>query len=317
VELDICICTRNPRPAVLRAALCSVARQRVPPGTFGVLVVDNGSTPALGVDVLDPLRSVGIPARLVLEGKAGVARARRRAVLETGSGWLLFVDDDNHLADDFVAAGLAFAHSREDVGAFGGKLLMPPSLRPPKWSEPFLPYLGIKDLGNAAIAGIADHWGPWEPPTAGAFVRRRLAEAYVECIERDPSALDLGRVGPGGLGSCEDSLMMRQAHRLGLLNAYLPWLSLQHHLDPERFRFGYLLRLMRAYGRSQVLLEAILARQRGVRLAVPDPYQRPTRFLRVLASAVNQARKLSLRWAVTTAAHRWETWRAWREYLRS
>jgi hypothetical protein len=225
---------------------------------------------------------------------------------------MLFVDDDNELADDFVTEGLAFLRGRPDLGCFGGRLLLPGSVTPPRWAEPFLPYLGIKDAGPEVISGAAERWGPWEPPGAGFWIRRDQLEAYRSQVEDDERALDLGRRGRGGLASCEDSLMARQSLALGLQNAYNPRLTLRHHLDPGRFRLGYLLRLMRGFGRSQVLLEAILARRRGTRPEIPDPYQSPARFLRVLASAVNQARKRSWRWALGTAVHRWTLWRAWR-----
>jgi hypothetical protein len=258
------------------------------------------------------LRSAGIAARIVREEVPGVARARLRAIRETGSGLILFVDDDNELAPDFIEVGLAIAAREGSLGCFGGRLLLPDYLRPAAWVQPFLPYLAIKDAGDAVIAGIADHWGAWEPPTAGAFVRREVARAYLLHGEEEPRILDLGRHGRGGLGSCEDSLMMRQARELGLLNAYQPDLRLFHHLDPGRFKLGYLLRLMHAYGRSQVLLEVILARRRGGSLEIPDPYHRIGRFFRVLLSAINQARKRSWRWALATGVHQWTTWRTWR-----
>jgi glycosyltransferase involved in cell wall biosynthesis len=312
VDLDICLCTRDPRPEILGLAIGSLARQGVPPGTFQLLLVDNGSTPPLGEALLAPLRAAGHPARIVREERPGLTAARLRAIAQTSAPWMLFVDDDNELAEDFVAIGLEFSRSRGDLGCFGGRLLLPDSVKPPRWAEPFLPYLGIKDAGAEVLTGAADRWGPWEPPGAGFWIRRDQLEAYRALLEGDQRAFDLGRRGRAGLASCEDSLMARQSLALGLLNAYQPRLALGHHLDPARFRLGYLVRLMRGFGESQVLLEVILARQRGVGPEVPEYYRHTGHFLRRLASAVNQARKRSWRWALGTLVHQWTSWRAWR-----
>jgi hypothetical protein len=221
---------------------------------------------------------------------------------------MLFIDDDNELADDHVAEGLAFLASRDDVGCFGGKLLLPESVRPPRWAAPFLPYLGIRDAGDAVITGASLEWGPWEPAGAGFWIRRDQLEAYRTRLERDPRALALGRAGRRGLASCEDSLMAREGLRLGLLNAYVPRLSLRHHLDPARFRLRYLCRLMAGFGESLARLEAVL---RDGPARVPERY-RGVRFLRRLASEVNAARKRSVPFALGLAVLHWSARAAYR-----
>jgi len=317
VDLDICLCTRDPRPGILSLAIQSLARQGVAPGTFQVIVVDNGSTPPLGEELLAPLRAAGHPARLTLEERPGLTAARLHAISLTSAPWMLFIDDDNELDDDFVAVGLEFIRSRDDLGCFGGRLLLPDSVTPPRWAEPLLPWLGIKNAGPEVITGAAERWGPWEPPGAGLWIRRTQLEAYRALLAADARAFELGRRGRDGLASCEDSLMARQSVALGLINAYNPRLALRHHLAPERFRLGYVLRLMRGYGESQALLEAILARKRGEALELPEPYCNTARFLRRLASAFNQARKRSWRWALATTVHQWTTWRALKRNART
>jgi glycosyltransferase involved in cell wall biosynthesis len=304
VQLDVCLCTHHPRRDVLDLALRSLARQTTGPGAFRVIVVDNASTPPLGEDVLAPLRDARIEATLTREERPGLARARLHAIRRTGAPWMLFIDDDNELADGFVAEGLAFIASRRGVGCFGGKLQLPPSLRAPRWAEPFLPYLGIRDAGDEIILGAAAHWGPWEPAGAGFWIRRDQLEAYQARLEGDPRTLALGRTGRDGLASCEDSLMAREGLRLGLLNAYNPRLVLRHHLDPSRFRLRYLCRLMRGYGASHVLLEALLCADAGRAVETPARY-RGVRFLRSLASEVNAARKRSVRFAIARAVYHW------------
>lgn len=307
--IDVCLCTHDPRAGILERALASLARQRVAPGTFRLLLVDNASNPPIDERVLAPLRSAGIEARLVCEPEPGLTRARLRAVAETAGRWILLLDDDNELREDYVAEGLRFAAERPDVGCFGGKLLLPEGFRPPRWAWPFYSWIAVKDAGEEPITGCSDDWGLWEPPGAGAFVRREVAEEWRRRFGGDPRLLGLGRTGKKSLASCEDSLMMRQANRLGLLNAYTPRLVLHHHVDPSRFRLGYLLRLMHAYGTSLVELELLV---KG-RVELPRYYQGVHRFVRTLRNELKDARKTSLQFALGKIVFHW---RARAAYLR-
>jgi glycosyltransferase involved in cell wall biosynthesis len=314
--VDVCLCTHDPRPGTLERALGSLARQRAPAGTFRVLLVDNASSPPVDDAVLAPVRAAGIAARLVREPVAGLTRARLRAVAETGGRWILLLDDDNELREDYVEEGLRFAAERTDVGCFGGKLLLPDGHPAPRWARPFHSWMAIReDAGDEVITGSSDEWGVWEPPGAGAFVRRDVAEEWRRRFGDDARLLALGRTGKRNLASCEDSLMMRQARRLGLLNAYVPRLVLRHHVDPSRFRFGYLLRLMHAYGTSLVELDALV---KG-RVDVPAYYRGGLyRFLKVAWAELRVRRRgTTLPFAVAKIVFHWRARASYRRLERT
>lgn len=258
--IAVCICTYNPPAARWRIVVDALARQSAPQDAFHVVVIDNGSQPALGKDHIEPLLAAGIRARIVVEPRSGLSRARLKAIAETDDDYILFVDDDNELAPDYIENAIAFARAHPEVGAFGGRLVLPHELQPSEdWVKPFLPSLGIRDHGDAAIINIdRDGWGEWEPAGAGAVVHRRVLEQYARWSESEPDFFLLGRSGGWGLASCDDSLMMRGAVRVGLGNAYVPTLSIRHHLSPKRYRFVYLMRLFYGYGQSFVRLDRIL-----------------------------------------------------------
>lgn len=295
---------------MFRRAIDALASQTVAPGTFEVLVVDSASDPPLDPGLLDPLRDAGIPTRLVREREPGLTRARLRAFDETFSGWLLLLDDDNELRADYVAAGLRFIAERQDIGCFGGKALLPEDLRPPSWAHPFYSWMAIKDAGDEVLTGSSDEWGLWEPPGAGAFVRREVVDEFRRRFGADPRLFRLGRTGKRILASCEDSLMMRQARRLGLLNAYDPRLVLRHHVDPSRFRFPYLLRLMYAYGASLVELERFV---KG-RVELPSYYRGLHRLYKTARRELKERHETSLQFALAKIVFHW---RARAAYLRA
>jgi glycosyltransferase involved in cell wall biosynthesis len=256
--LELCMITHNPRREVLNLVLDSIVSQTVDKSAFQVLIVDNCSNPPLETGDFGGLESNRIRFRIVKESRLGESAARVRAIKETSGPWVLFVDDDNELSPDFIKNGLKIIESHPELGCFGGKLLMPSNLVPRVWARNLLGYLGIRDFGSARISAKENRWGRWEPAGGGAFVHRTLLERYLEWVERPGFAYNLGRIGATSLASCDDSLLMRGSYELDRESSYEPTLSLWHHLNPKRFRFRHLRRLMFAYGRSSVALETLL-----------------------------------------------------------
>lgn len=297
--IDVCICTHNPRRDIFSLVLNSLVHQSAGKEEFRVLVVDNASIPPISDSRLEVLRKAGVEARLVREPLTGISRARLRAASETDGNWILFVDDDNELSSNYLSEGLIFICQYPEVGCFGGRLLLAENLKPQRWAIPFLPYLGIKDIGDEILIGKSECWGQWEPPTAGAFICRPLLEEYRKQAMVGLDVHKLGRRGRNDLASCEDSLIMRNAFRLNLSNAYNPKLVLHHHLDPRRFSFSYLIKLLRGYGVSHVILESIL---RG-RQSVPTYYASVQAFMKTLLWVFLSERKKSLAFALGQVAY--------------
>lgn len=252
--LDVCVCTHNPRRPLLDAVIASIVAQTAPAASFRVTVIDNASEPPISPEALDPLTQRGVTARVISEPRTGLMHARISAINATDGNWMLFVDDDNVLAPDFIENGLAFIAAHPEVGAVGGRLLLPGDIAVPEGREPFLPFLGIRDLGDQPVIGRSPVWVEHEPAGAGAFVRRDVLVRFEQLTKENPEAFALGRSG-GSLASCDDSLLMSCADQIGLALAYAPTLRLDHHIAHERFNLGYLRRLMAAYGESQVTLQ--------------------------------------------------------------
>lgn len=287
--IDVCLCTHNPRLDVLKKVLDSILNQSAGTESFHFLLVDNASDPPVDASLLDQLKKCGISARMIHEPSLGLQYARIAAVRHTRFDWVLWVDDDNELSPDFIKNGLDFIKTRPEVGCFGGKLLLPKTIKSSKWVVPFLPYLGIKDNGNNILIEKTDDWTLAEPPGAGAWVHRKVLDAYLKRAEENAAFFQLGRSGSQGLASCDDSIMMRGAYRLDLACAYVPSLWLYHHLDNKRFKFYYLIRLMFGYGESHTVLARLLAGPKKI----PKEYRVIGRFLWLLLKAfkggVNQS----------------------------
>jgi glycosyltransferase involved in cell wall biosynthesis len=264
LTLDVCICTHNPRTDIFQLVLKALVRQTEERKSFRVLIVDNASKPSLRVENYGLLSDAGIAVSIVREIRLGNIFARARVYQETTGNWILFVDDDNELEPDYIEKGLEIIRNRPELGCFGGKLKMPEKIKVPEWMKPLVPFLAIRDFGDKEITNIADHWGEWEPVTAGGFIRRDVLGLFARRVLHDPETHVLGRKGNSTLNSCEDSLMMAGAFHLGLACSYQPGLSLNHHVRPERFQLSYLLRLMYGFGRSEVMLDHLCGRNRNI-----------------------------------------------------
>ena len=297
--IDVCICTHNPRRDLLLIVINSLVQQSAGARVFRVIIVDNASYPKLNEDVLAPFSRAGIEARIIYEPIAGLQRARLRCVEETIGDWVLWVDDDNELSPDYIEESFDFIRQHPEVGCFGGKLLLPDNLTPKSWVLPFLPYLGIKDAGNSVIIQKLDAWGDWEPAGAGSWVHRKVLNEYSRRASDGDEFFRLGRSGSSNLASCDDSMLMRGAFRVDMACAYVPQLKLNHHLNPNRFNFKYLMRIMQAYGSSHVVLESIL---RGYQ-PVPSYYRNMVVLLKTLLWVFLTERKKSLAFAVGKIAY--------------
>jgi len=88
---SIVIPTRN-RPHIVVHCLDALAEQALPSGSFEVILVDDGSKPALA---LDPARwSPKFALKLIHQKNTGPAGARNRGVAEARGEFLAFTDDD-------------------------------------------------------------------------------------------------------------------------------------------------------------------------------------------------------------------------------
>lgn len=296
--LDLCICTHNPRTAILRRCLEAIETQLSPPA-FRLLLVDNASQPPLTENLLDRLRQRGVPTVLIREQRLGLTAARLAALEHSHAEWLVFIDDDNVIDPDFIRLGTEFARTHPEVGAFGGRILLPPDIKPPGWMTPLLGSMGVKDEGDQILIDSTLDWDRQDPPGAGLWVRSAIVKRFADRARSDPSIFGLGRRG-NNLASCEDAVLVKAARELGFCNAYVPALRALHYLKSERFTFHHALRSLIAYGTSIALYERIMALQ-GEQLGNPGAPKPLVAGWR----AFNRERKRSLRYAATQAVYQW------------
>lgn len=266
--LLVALCTHNPRAEFLDETLAALRQQTLPVADWELLVIDNASTPPLA-SRLD--LSWHPRARLVREERLGIAPARVCALREFTNGsadLLLFLDDDNLLAPDYLAVGLAVAAREPCLGCWGGQLLPRYLATPPDWIGPFLKYLAVFPLTRELrLARFEGNYDP-VPPTAGLFLRRPVAAGYLARVAA-PGRLALGgdaRLRIGG----EDMDLALTALDLGFELARLPSLTLTHLIPPSRLTEEYIATLLRGAAAGSAILSSL----RGTRPVLHPTWRR-------------------------------------------
>jgi glycosyltransferase involved in cell wall biosynthesis len=252
-RLSVILCTHNPDTHRLTRTLHGLMTQTLDWETWELIVVDNASAVALALPIGPEHRS---KIRVVRESRLGLSQARATGVLGANGEVLVFVDDDNVLAPDYLEKTLAAFERLPRVGAIGGKSL-PEFERPPHpWQEEFLPLLALRDLGPVEQFSLPPldgrrvaEYPKCAPIGAGMAVRR---VALNEWLAQSSDAI-ADRRGTD-LGSGGDNDIVLSVLHAGWAVAYLPELKLKHLIPAKRLDPRYLGRLNRGIQRSWMMV---------------------------------------------------------------
>ena len=174
LPVSVIICSHNPRAAYLARTLHSLRAQTLDASQWELLLIDNrSSSPLSDAWTLDWHPN----ARHVREPQLGLTPARVRGIIESRGELLVFVDDDNVLAPDYLQSARAIAERCPDLGAFGAGALEPEfEVTPPAQLHPWLSRLALRTVsaverGHSWAAKSSIPWG------AGLCVTRSIAAA--------------------------------------------------------------------------------------------------------------------------------------------
>jgi glycosyltransferase involved in cell wall biosynthesis len=268
-EISVIICTHNPRREYLLRALDALDAQTLSPDRWSLLIIDNASNPDVP-SWLDVDRKVR--PYLVREETLGLTAARLRAIRETQAPHLLFVDDDNVLAPDYLEQTLAISRQWSQLGVWGGQTFGEFEVEPEGWTRPYWHWIGVRPLATDIWSNILFELKS-VPVGAGMCVRREVADVYANLVENDPVRRALGRTGTQLIGS-EDSDVAFTAVGLGFGKGVFRQMKLTHLIPKNRVDPGYLLRLIEALSFSGMMLQ----QAHGVIPFVPSRAQRLLRF---------------------------------------
>jgi glycosyltransferase involved in cell wall biosynthesis len=197
--------------------------------------------------------------RLIREPRLGLTSARLAGIRASRGAAIVFVDDDNVLAPDYLETVVRIFAAQPSVGAAGGKSLPTFETPPAPWQEEFLPLLALRDPGPEPATAAAfrpegaarNAYPPCAPIGAGMALRREAALAWAGAIEREPLRLGFDRTGAGLVSGGDNDIVMTVMEH-GWAVGYFPDLVLRHLIPAGRLDPRYLARLNHAMQRSWV-----------------------------------------------------------------
>ncbi len=255
LPLSVVVCTHNPRHETLQRTLHHLRQQDLRHSDWEFLLIDNASDPAIDADDTVRWHPQG---RLVRENRVGLTWARYRAFQESVGKLMVFVDDDNLLAPDYLSKCARRIDEFPQLGVFGSGTIVPEfEIKPATRDEPFLPFLAIRDGKKAAWSNRHDFTA--FPCGAGMAIRRIIGVEYYDAI-KDTAAMNLGRKGTG-MNAGDDTALVLAALAQGFGTGVFPDQRLTHVIPKGRLEWHYLKRLATGISRSLTLLQFDLGMQ--------------------------------------------------------
>jgi glycosyltransferase involved in cell wall biosynthesis len=213
--------------------------QSVPKSEWELLIIDNKSDVPLSTTVD---LSWHPNARIVVEPVLGIASARIRALQEFKGDLLIFLDDDNIMAENYLQCCLDLFATRQDLGAASGCLMPEYEAQPPDWFGPYESWIAVRRITQSTWSNFHDTRS--EPVTAGMCLRREVAEAFVSSTVKNPKQRILGSRGTS-LMRGEDVALAKMPLALGYSVGQFAHLKMIHLIPKRRVSPDYLFSLYR------------------------------------------------------------------------
>jgi glycosyltransferase involved in cell wall biosynthesis len=231
--------------------MAGLRSQTLPLHRWQLVMVDNASRDHTAI------RNIGLHwhpnSSLIVECQLGLTSARRRGIAESTGKIIVFVDDDNVLASDYLEQVIEIFAHQPTVAAIGGRSLPEFESEPLAWQAEFFPLLALRDLGDAPLISHGLHapaeernaYPAFAPIGAGMAVRRNALETWMAHKSHDLS----DRRG-AELTSSGDNEIILTIMSAGWEVGYFPQLLLTHLIPHARLQPAYLARLNRGIQQS-------------------------------------------------------------------
>lgn len=244
-KVTFVICTYN-RAGYLDDTLNSIFQQDLSGLNFEVLVVDNNSTdrtPEIVQRYQELAGKDDKPIRYIKETKQGLSHARNRAIKETSTECLVFLDDDIRASESLIPAWISFFNNRPEALAGGGKIHVQFDDPRPDWMSHFLlPLLGHHDLGDSPKKYPNNKY-----PFGGNMGFRKKVFEQLGYFKTN-----LGRIGKQ-LKASEEKEFFRRMKSKNIECRYIPDAMLFHRVDKQRLTQEYIKRQSLGLGQSIAL----------------------------------------------------------------
>lgn len=286
-SLSVVVCTHNPRPDYLRRVLNLLEKQDLNQTCWELLLIDNASAKVLASEWDLSWHQA---SRHIREDEAGLTAARLRAIGEAKGKLLVFVDDDNVLARDYLSTALRIADEFRQLGAWGGSTIGEFESQPPSWFNRYAGWVGVREVLEASWSNDPLH-SRSNPIGAGLVIRKEVCDQWAIELAGNEGRRNLGRSGES-LMSGEDFDMIYTGCSMGFGKGVFPELSLNHLIPERRYSPKYIEEILEMISYSKVIHH----HSRG--LSLPQP--------QAIGTIGRWKRKMRVRFLPTMELRFWE-----------
>lgn len=250
---SIIICTYDPNREIFSRLLDAIDRFDDNSIAFELIIIDNNSAIPVGEDALvKAFIDRQKQARIIVERMAGLTAARIAGIREARYDWIIFFDDDNEPAPDYLIKARTIIEQYPQAGAWGpGTIAVIYTANNDPWLDT------KKDLfqqrNDAQTAFSAERsWQAVYPFGTGLIIKGEIAISYSSRVKAGQYTLT-DRKGKS-LASGGDVQMVLTAIDLGFSAGTIAGLCLNHLIDPTKATISYLVK--QQYGTASAYIKA-------------------------------------------------------------
>jgi len=239
--VSVIVCCYNSEK-LLTPTIAHLLNQQID-GEFGyeIIVVDNNSSDSTAQTAARLLEASApnINSSIIHEEKPGLAYARKAGINKAKYNYVIFCDDDNWLAPDYVARAFKIMEADNTLAAIGGKGDAVFETEKPGW---FNIYESAYATGSQE-GNLKDNllFG------AGIVIRKQILS---DLFKANFHSILPGRT-QGKLLAGDDAEYTIVFKILGFNINYLPELKFKHFLKQERLNYTYLKKMFIGFGNSR------------------------------------------------------------------
>ncbi len=238
---SIIVCTYNRDPYIYKA-LEHVAKNRFPYGDYEILLINNNSTD----NTLPECRRFqeDFPKanyRYIVEEKQGLSNARNRGITEAQGDWLIFIDDDAFMHDDYLQNLQQYLKDYPGCMSFGGRIdPLYETGKEPDWMNPWM-YSIISAIDKGPEVSLFDKKYP-----IGANMG-----FHKDCLKVVGNFNPLlGRSKKNLIGG-EEKELFGKIKEAGMPVYYFPKVIVQHVIPENRTTIDYIRHVGNGIGQSE------------------------------------------------------------------
>lgn len=253
LSFSLIICTHNPKQVIFYRLLNAVSNFNKVFNSYEVIIVDNLSSPLLNEQkIVKDFLTKNSTSRLIIETVPGLTAARTAGIKAAKYEWLVFFDDDNEPAINYLETVTKAIEQHPQVGAWGAGDINVVYTDPVElWLESRKDLFQQKNISQTEFSKVLS-WQDCYPFGTGMIIKKVIAEEYVNRVQKGRYTLT-DRKGKS-LSSGGDVQMLLTGIDMGYAAGSVAGLSLLHLIDKGKANLSYLQK--QQYGTASAYIKA-------------------------------------------------------------